>query len=118
MPATATWSASYCYLQSYLNFPYMIVYANSGDLLSELELTLKQRPGELLRIGTGELSDSLALDPLTSYSVPLVEFFAHQENGILEFKTKSNCVENLLHLDHRAKNSRLVVHQSAVYTAG
>jgi len=94
---------SYCYLQSYLNFPYMIVYANSGDLLSELELTLKQRPGELLRIGTGELADSLALDPLTSYSVPLVEFFAHQENGILEFKTKSNCVENLLHLDHRAK---------------
>ncbi len=94
---------SYCYLQSYLNFPYMIIYANSGDLLSELELILKQRPGELLRIGTGELADSLALDPLTSYSVPLVEFFAHQENGILEFKTKSNCVENILHLDHRAK---------------
>ena len=92
---------SYCYLQSYLNFPYMLIYANHNDLLSELEGVLKNRRNDFHRIGTGELADSLALDPLTSYSVPLVNFFARQDNAILEFKTKSDCIENILDLDHR-----------------
>jgi len=91
---------SYCYLQSHLNFPYMTVYANCEDLLSELQVAFAQSPGRSFRIGTGELADSLALDPLTSYSVPLVEFFAGQKNAVLEFKTKSTCVENLLDLKH------------------
>ncbi len=91
---------SYCYLQSHLNFPYMIVYANCEDLLSELQVAFSESPHRSFRIGTGELADSLALDLLTSYSVPLVEFFAGQKNAVLELKTKSNCVENLLDLEH------------------
>ena len=91
---------SYCYLQSHLNFPYMIVYTNCGDLLSELQAAFSENPHHSFRIGTGELADSLALDRLTSYSVPLVEFFARQKNAVLEFKTKSKCVENLLDLEH------------------
>ncbi|MGH9342011.1 MAG: radical SAM protein [Acidobacteriota bacterium] len=94
---------SYCYLQAYLNMPYMVVYANIDDLLKELAAVLEARPGDSLRIGTGELADSLALDLLTRISVPLVEFFACQENAVLEFKTKSDCVENLLQLDHRRR---------------
>lgn len=94
---------SYCYLQSYLNFPYMIVYANSGDLFRELDEILDSSPERKFRIGTGELADSLALDPLTSYSVPLVNYFAGKQNALLEFKTKSDCVENLIGLDHRGK---------------
>ena len=94
---------SYCYLQSYLNFPYLIVYANLDDLLAELASTLEAAPGRFLRIGTGELADSLGLDPLTAYSVPLVDFFARQGNAVLEFKTKSNCVKNLLGLEHRGR---------------
>ncbi len=91
---------SYCYLQSHLNFPYLTVYANCEDLLSELQVAFSESPHRSFRIGTGELADSLALDLLTSYSVPLVEFFAGQKNAVLEFKTKSNCVENLLDLEH------------------
>lgn len=94
---------SYCYLQSYLNFPHLIIYANHQDLLRELESTLSRYPQNMFRIGTGELADSLILDPLTSYSVPLVEFFSRRDNAILEFKTKSDCIENLLNLDHRGK---------------
>ena len=94
---------SYCYLQSYLNFPYMTIYANHEDLLFELETTFREYPEHRFRIGTGELADSLALDPLTSYSTILVEFFARQSNAVLELKTKSNCVENLLSLEHRGK---------------
>lgn len=94
---------TYCYLQAYLNLPYMVVYANCGDLLEELEEVFARRPGDLLRVGTGELADSLALDRLTGYSRPLVRFFARQRNGVLELKTKSNCVENLLDLAHGGK---------------
>lgn len=91
---------SYCYLQSYLNFPYMIVYANVDELLQELHTVFTGQPDRLFRVGTGELADSLALDPLTGYSRPLVEFFARQTNAVLELKTKSDCVENLMKIKH------------------
>ncbi|MEE8350224.1 MAG: hypothetical protein V3R94_11675 [Acidobacteriota bacterium] len=94
---------SYCYLQSYLNFPYMTIYANEADLRKELQAAFTQSPHSYFRIGTGELADSLGLDPLTGYSIVLVEFFARQSNAVLELKTKSNCVKNLLDLDHRGK---------------
>ncbi|MEE2823117.1 MAG: hypothetical protein VYA53_09060 [Acidobacteriota bacterium] len=94
---------SYCYLQSYLNFPYMTIYANEGDLIAELKAAFDNSPHDFFRIGTGELADSLALDPLTGYSKILVEFFSQQSNAILELKTKSNCIENLLGLRHDGK---------------
>ena len=94
---------SYCYLQDYLNFPFMVVYANLGELLQQVEEALTTRPHKFFRIGTGELADSLALDGLTGYAAPLVEFFAGRDNAILEFKTKSNCVDNLLGLHNRGK---------------
>jgi spore photoproduct lyase len=92
---------SYCYLQAYLNFPHMVVYANSDKLFEELENAIADHPEQYFRVGTGELADSLALDALTAYSRPLVEFFAEQSNAILELKTKTDCIENLLDLNHR-----------------
>ncbi len=94
---------SYCYLQSYLNFPYLTIYANHTDLLAELETAFSSERSRLFRVGTGELADSLALDSLTRYSVPLVEFFATQANAILELKTKTVCVDQLLGLEHRGR---------------
>lgn len=94
---------SYCYLQSHLNFPHLIIYANAQELLDELAATLAAAPDRFFRIGTGELADSLALDPLTRYSRLLVEFFAERANAVLEFKTKSDCVDQLLDLNHRGR---------------
>ena len=94
---------SYCYLQSYLNFPYMVVYANVEDLFAELEEALSSSPDSYFRIGTGELADSLALDPLTGYAQRLVEFFSRQQNAVLELKTKTDCVKGLLRLHHRRR---------------
>ncbi len=94
---------TYCFLQSYLTFPYLIVYANVGDLLRELELAFEAEPDRRFRVGTGELSDSLALDPLTGYSRFLVEFFARQSRALLELKTKTDCIDQLLDLDHRRR---------------
>jgi spore photoproduct lyase len=97
---------TYCYLQSYLNFPYLIVYANIEQLIDELQTELSATPDRHFRIGTGELADSLATDHLTGYSRALVEFFAAQNNAVFELKTKSDCIENLIGLKH---NGRTVV---------
>lgn len=96
---------SYCYLQGYLNFPYMIVYANTGKLLRELKIAFSSAPDQLFRAGTGELADSLALDGITGYAEILIEFFASQTNAVLELKTKSDCIANIRGLKHRGKTA-------------
>ncbi len=92
---------TYCVLQSYLNSRVLAVCTNLPDLMEEVRGTLAREPGRIFRIGTGELADSLALDPLTGFSLRLVPFFAGLPNGYLELKTKSDCIENLRGLDHR-----------------
>ena len=88
---------SYCFLQDFLsNNPLQVAYVNIEDLLQELEEVFTQFPDRTFRVGTGEITDSLALDSLVPYSKVLVPFFNKQKNAVLEFKTKSDCIENLL----------------------
>jgi len=94
---------SYCVLQGYLNNPFLTLYTNWEDLLQEVDAFLSGDPGSFLRLGTGELSDSLALDSIFPLSQVLVPFFAERNNGLLELKTKSAEVDHLLHLDHQRK---------------
>jgi spore photoproduct lyase len=54
-----------------------------------------------LRIGTGEVVDSLSLDPLTLYSRELISFFAGYPNWTLELKTKSAAVDQFLDCEHK-----------------
>jgi len=93
---------SYCVLQGYLNNPFLTLYSNWEDLLQEIEGFLALGRSPLSRLGTGELSDSLALESIFPISQFLVPFFA-KRNAILELKTKSIEVEGLLSLDHRGK---------------
>ncbi len=86
---------TYCVLQSYLNNPLMVVYANVEELLQELDAALQARPAGILRIGTGELTDSLALDSITGLSRRLVPFFASRPRAFLELKTKTIEIEQL-----------------------
>jgi len=58
---------SYCVLQTYLTNPLLTLYSNWDDMLAEIENFLSLRPQALVRLGTGELSDSLALDPIFPY---------------------------------------------------
>jgi len=94
---------SYCVLQVYLNNPFLTVYVNWEDLLGEMEAFIEGSPGSILRLGTGELSDSLALEPVFPVSERLVPFFGRKDRAILELKTKSREVDHLLRLDHRGK---------------
>jgi len=92
---------TYCILQFYLNNPVTTVYANSEKLFTEVKEKIATQPDRFFRIGTGELSDSLAFDSSSEFSRDIVEYFADLDNVLLELKTKSNRVENLLDLDHK-----------------
>jgi len=89
----------YCILQAYLNNPWLSFFVNTDDLLAELEESLVD-PKTFLRIGTGEFTDSLALDSLTGLSRLLINFMRDKRNGILELKTKTAVIGNLRGLDH------------------
>jgi len=91
---------SYCVLQSYLDSEALVVCTNFEDLLQDIKVTLQEHPNRAFRIGTGELADSLALDPITGFSRKIVPFFASLPNAVLELKTKSNQISNLKDLDH------------------
>lgn len=93
---------SYCFLQDYLaTAPLLTAYTNVDDALAEVDALLYAHPQRTFRIGTGEVADSLALDPITGLSRLLVPFFAARPNAVLELKTKTDCVEELLALDPR-----------------
>lgn len=96
------YECSYCFLQSYTNINGIILPINIDDFLNRLNIFLKRNT--LLKIiGTGEFTDSLALDDLTGYSRILINFFSRQNNAILELKTKSNNIKNILKLKHNRK---------------
>lgn len=93
-------NCSYCYLQSFINSPVMEIYTNIEDALVELRQIGKTHGQSPLRVGTGEVIDSLSLDPLTLYSRQLIGFFRDYPNWRLEFKTKSKDVDQFLDVEH------------------
>src|SRR5580693_5265915 len=95
---------SYCFLQEYVaDNPGFQVYANYEDAFAEIDQLSASAPTRLFRIGTGELADSLAMDSLTGLSIDLVNFFAARENLTLEFKTKTDEIDNLLTVDPKGR---------------
>jgi spore photoproduct lyase len=95
---------SYCYLQEYLaQNPALKVFSNVDDLMAEAGDLLTKHPRFLFRIGTGEITDSLAVDPYIGFAREVVPFFAQQPNVLLELKTKSDCVEGLVGLDPKER---------------
>ena len=112
-------NCQYCYLQDYMSIPFITVFVNLVKKVDELfqQIGVKEdkksppwRGGRFLeksdgvgssgekryRIGTGEFTDSLILDHLTSDSLELIERVKKYPNIILELKTKSVNIENLL----------------------
>lgn len=97
------YNCSYCYLQHYTNIPGIILEAEIENFLNNFDKFFTKN--KFVRCGTGEFTDSLALDHLTEYSKILVPFFA-KKNVLFELKTKSNNIKNLIGLRH---NGRTVI---------
>ncbi len=92
---------TYCVLQSYINRPAITVHTNVEECLAQIDEYLAAvPPGGLVRLGTGELADSLALEESTGWAERLVHDVARRTNAVLELKTKTALVEPLLGLDH------------------
>jgi spore photoproduct lyase len=94
---------TYCILQLYLNQSSIVVNADWEDALREIHELTSKLPGRTLRIGTGELADSLALEPLTDMARELVPLVLAYPEVVLELKTKTVSVDGLLDLDPRGR---------------
>ncbi|MEN8200028.1 MAG: spore photoproduct lyase family protein [Thermodesulfobacteriota bacterium] len=114
----------YCILQAYLNKPWLSFFVNTEELFGEMERAFALEPERFFRIGTGEFTDSMALDRFTALSSKLVNFMADQPQAVLELKTKSAMVDNLEGLDHKGRtilawslNSTQVMEKEEIRTA-
>lgn len=92
---------SYCILQQYLqNNPFLTIFTNIDEILTQASMQIAEHRDKKFRIGTGELSDSLALDHVTGFSRKLIEYFSYHKNATLELKTKTANINHLLKLNH------------------
>ncbi|MCG8614847.1 MAG: DNA photolyase [Desulfobacterales bacterium] len=96
-----TMDCSYCILQAYFHPPVLQYFAGLDILSDALDEAFGQN--KILRIGTGEYTDSLIWEPVSLMPAFLVEKFAGQNNAVLELKTKTVNVGSLMDLDHNGK---------------
>ncbi len=88
------YDCKYCILQCYFPIPSQIIYTNIEKLDLELDKKYKETPR--LRIGTGEFTDSLILEPLFESAPFLIKMFKKYPQFFIEFKTKSIFINTVL----------------------
>lgn len=88
----------YCFLQGYLESPAIQITTNLDDHLKELAQWLNNKRLGFYRIGSGELSDSLSLDPVLQIAPRLIRTLGPLANTQLELKSKSHYVDHLMDL--------------------
>jgi spore photoproduct lyase len=81
-------SCSYCILRGYLNAPHIKVHDDLPYILALVEAEIDAERNHILRFGTGELGDSLALERELGLHRPLIQFFGEKKRAILELKSK------------------------------
>jgi len=82
----------------YSNAPGILLPANIEDYYAHI-MEFDRKASPRTRIGTGEFADSLAMDRYTRYSFALIPFFRKTRNLVLELKTKSADIDNVLRED-------------------
>lgn len=87
---------SYCILRTYLNGEGITVVRDIGYIKAQIEQAMEKEKVHILRFGTGELSDSLALDRKYRIHEDLLGFFGERAKAILELKSKFAQVDHLL----------------------
>lgn len=100
--AYCAYRCAYCYLAgscSTIVAPVTKVFVNLEDALAAIARRARRLSGPA-SFYVGKLQDALAVDSLTGFSRVLVPFFAAQPLARLVMLTKSDCVRNLLGLEH------------------
>ncbi len=80
---------TYCILNAYFQDRVLKVWGNQAEMFEELEQSFHADEGRLRRVGTGEFTDSLALEPLTGQARDLVGFLTAHPHVCLELKSKA-----------------------------
>ncbi|MGD0230090.1 MAG: spore photoproduct lyase family protein [Syntrophorhabdales bacterium] len=88
-------SCSYCILRGYLNKAGIFVQTNVGAVIGEIDRAIAREGTHVPRFGTGELSDSLALDRRLDANRRIVEFFGERKKALLELKSKWASIDHL-----------------------
>jgi spore photoproduct lyase len=96
-----TMDCSYCILQAYFHPPVLQYFSGLDELSGPLDAAFGR--DKILRIGTGEYTDSLIWEKISMAPGFLVKKFADQKNCMLELKTKTVNVKSLLDLNHNGK---------------
>jgi spore photoproduct lyase len=79
------YDCSYCFLQDYLaNNPTLKAVTNVDAALAEVAAVCDAHPERRFRVGTGEIADSLALEPVLGHVRELAAFAARRPNVVLE----------------------------------
>jgi spore photoproduct lyase len=91
---------SYCILQHYLGAQPIRVFVNWEDMYAQVRDYVVKYPDRLIRIGSGELADSLAMEPWLGMAKAWIPFFARFPNAVLELKTKTANIEWLASVHH------------------
>lgn len=91
-----TLSCSYCILKAYLNSPSIIIHDDIPYVITQINDMINKETRHILRFGTGELSDSLALDRRYRLNGPLIEFFGERKKALLELKSKWAYIDHLM----------------------
>jgi len=86
---------SYCILKGYLNSPGISVHRDTAGIIEQIEGAVASEKAHVLRFGTGELSDSLALDRRLRLNQPIVKFFGEAKGPLLELKSKWASIDHL-----------------------
>jgi spore photoproduct lyase len=94
-----TLGCGYCIMESYLNFSPLTVYLEPETSIARLQELARRNPGRTIRAGTGEVGDSLLLDPLFGLSEPFITSLAPFPNVFFELKTKTHFVDHLLDIE-------------------
>lgn len=102
--AGCTLGCSYCIMKSYLSFSPITVYADLAPAIEGLREVALRNPEKEIRVGTGEVGDSLLYDPIFRLSEELIRGVADLPNIRLELKTKSDYVDHLLHLEQKGRS--------------
>ena len=113
---------SYCILQTYFHPPYLQYFVNQEDMLNDLDRLFSKN--QIIRIGTGEFTDSFIWESWTDLSTLLVPKFAGQFRVVLELKTKTANINLLRQLNHNRKtiiawslNTNKIIHDQERFTA-
>lgn len=96
------YDCEYCYLQYYFQTKIPVIFVNRDEVLSRIEAILRSR--ECAYFHAGEVSDALAFDDLTQFSLDIAKLFSRYENGKIELRTKSTKIENLISIDNPPRN--------------